>query len=225
MLTRDQVRRLDRLAIEKYGLPGIVLMENAGRGAAELLAARRDPHAGPVCLCCGKGNNGGDGFVMARHLALRGLETDIIIFDDPDSFSADAGLNYEVARRLGLRLVRLRLPEDEAALEGHFARAGWIVDALLGTGAKGPLRPDYACVVARLNRSGKPVLAVDLPTGLDCDTGSITGECVQATLTATFAAVKGGFETAAGRRAAGEVIVVPIGIPVNILDREPVDSP
>src|SRR5947208_6172474 len=164
-ITRNQVRELDRRAIEEFGVPGVVLMENAGRGAAEVLL--RLGVTGRVVVCCGKGNNGGDGFVIARHLDNHGVAVRVLYFGKPEALTGDAAINFEIVRRSGLPLTVFS--ETVPALD--LADAEWVVDALLGTGVTGPARPPLDRVIAAINAGGAKVLAVDVPSGLDCDTG------------------------------------------------------
>ena len=212
-LMRAQVREIDRLAIDEYGLPGIVLMENAGRGAAELLHGLA-PGA-TVAIVCGKGNNAGDGFVIARHIENLGHPVRLLLACDPAELRGDAAIAWGVAEKAGIqvrRLVTATLDEWERAVAG----ADWVVDALLGTGATGAPRGAIATAIEAVNaagRSGAKVFAVDLPSGLDCDTGSAAGACIRATLTATFVARKVGFDAPAAPAFLGEVRVLDIGAP------------
>ncbi len=212
-LTREQVRGLDRRAIEEYGVSGVVLMENAGRGAAELLLSL-GVH-GPVAVCCGKGNNGGDGFVIARHLANHQVEVRVLLFADPDDLTGDAAVNYRVAVKMGLPLeVHAGRTPDPKALEASLNAAEWVVDALFGTGLTGPVRPPLDEVIAAINRSPARVLAVDIPSGLDCDTGEPLGPTVRAHHTVAFAAQKVGFANPAAGPWLGVVHLVDIGAPL-----------
>lgn len=215
-LTRDEVRDIDRRAIEEYGLPGIVLMENAGRGAAELLMNLGI--AGPVVICAGKGNNGGDGFVIARHLDLHGYDTRLLLFCDPAELRGDAAINYGVLQAAELAGRVLGISPDAASLAAELAGADWIVDALLGTGTRGTIREPYLTAIAEINRANRKVLAVDLPSGMDCDTGQPLGACVRATHTATFVARKTGFDAAGAGQLTGVVHVIDIGIPRRLRD-------
>jgi NAD(P)H-hydrate epimerase len=212
-ISREQVRDIDRRAIE-FGLPGRVLMENAGRGIADLLI-ERGVH-GPVVLCCGRGNNGGDGFVTARHLEAAGVDVEVLLFTDPLELTGDAASNLAVLRRAQTPLTTA-LDLTPAEWAATLQSADWIVDALLGTGLTGEVRAPYDAVIETINSAGRPVLAVDLPTGMDCDTGRPLGECVQAEVTATFVARKLGFEAAGTERLTGEVVVLPIGVPRLLL--------
>jgi NAD(P)H-hydrate epimerase len=215
-LTRSQVRSIDAKAIAEYGLPGIVLMENAGRGAAEILV-ELDAH-GPVVICAGKGNNGGDGFVIARHLELFGVETRVLLFCDPHELAGDAATNFHVLVRAQQRLDVLGKSPDAAALDQKLSAADWIVDALLGTGMQGSIREPYLAVIEAINRSGKKVFAVDLPSGMDCDTGQPLGACIRADHTATFVARKIGFDAPGAQKLTGQIHVVGIGVPQRLLD-------
>jgi NAD(P)H-hydrate epimerase len=214
-LTREQVRSIDRRAIEEFGMPGAVLMENAGRGAAEVLLALGVP--GPVSICCGKGNNGGDGFVIARHLANRGVAVRIELFARPEDLTGDAAIHYRSIARAGLPVTVHAGPNvDEAALRGVLSRSAWIVDALFGTGLAGPVRAPFDRVIAAVNGSGVRVFAVDLPSGLDCDSGAPLGPTVRASHTATFVALKQGFASAGARAWLGQVHTVDIGVPLPL---------
>jgi NAD(P)H-hydrate epimerase len=212
-LSRAEVRELDRRAIEEYGLPGVVLMENAGRGAAEVLL--RLDGSGRVVLCCGKGNNGGDGFVIARHLDNRQVPVRVLLFARPEELTGDAAVNYHVIARSDVPVVVL---PDDAILQTELSQASWVIDALFGTGLSGPVRPPFDRVIAAINDSGKRVFAVDIPSGLDCDTGQPLGPTVRAEHTATFVALKTGFANPAAKQWVGQVHVVDIGAPRKLLE-------
>jgi NAD(P)H-hydrate epimerase len=211
-LSRAEVREIDRRAIEEFGVPGVVLMENAGRGAAELLLALGV--TGRVVVCCGKGNNGGDGFVIARHLDLRRIPVEVLLFARPEDLTGDAAVNFHIISKAGITIgVRAGNSIDEPSLQRELAEADWVVDALFGTGLQGPLRAPFDQVVAAINASPARVLAVDIPSGLDCDTGEPLGPTVRARYTATFVAQKKGFANPAARPWLGEVHVLGIGAP------------
>lgn len=210
-LTRDQVRDIDRRAWEEYGLSTLVLMENAGRGAAEFL--RQRPIHGPVAICAGKGNNGGDGFVIARWLESFQMPVEVLLFAEPKDLSGDAAANYQILRRAGMAGKVLGMSPKAGEIEAALGLAGLIVDALLGTGARGTVREPCESAIRAINASGKPVLAVDLPSGMDCDTGQPLGLCVRATWTVTFVDRKTGFDAPGAANLTGEVHVAPIGVP------------
>jgi NAD(P)H-hydrate epimerase len=210
-LTRSQVRELDRRAVEEFGVPGVVLMENAGRGAAELLL--RLGVEGTVAICCGKGNNGGDGFVIARHLDIRGVSVRVHLVVPPEGLAGDAAINYRIIERSNIPIVR--------GIE-TLSDAQWIVDALLGTGLSGAVRPPFWGAIDAINRRGASVLAVDIPSGLDCDTGTPLGIAVHADHTATFVAPKAGFQNPAARPWLGQVHLLDIGAPRALVADYPV---
>ena len=215
-LSRDEVRDVDRRAIEEYGMPGIVLMENAGRGAAELLV--KLGVSGTVVICAGKGNNGGDGFVIARHLENRGIIITVLLCADPDQLKGDASVNYGITAKAGTPMSVLGDTFDVERLEKQLAEADWIVDALLGTGTGGAIREPYVTIINRINASSAKVFAVDLPSGLDCDTGEPLDPCVRADHTATFVARKVGFERTVSQEWTGTVHVIDIGVPRGLLE-------
>jgi NAD(P)H-hydrate epimerase len=216
-LSRAEVREIDRRAIEDYGLPGVVLMENAGRSAAELLVNDLGA-SGKIAIVCGKGNNAGDGFVIARHLELCGCNVELFLAAPSDQFSGDAAVFFDVVRKSGIEwrdLSQASADEWTAALSD--ASPNWIVDALLGTGLTGPAREPFATAIEIINSLKLPTFAVDLPSGLDCDTGLPLGPCVRATHTGTFVARKIGFDQPASREWTGEVHVLDIGLPAIML--------
>lgn len=216
-MTRDEVRLVDRTAIEWLGLPGIALMENAGRSAAEIL--QRRGAIGPVWVCTGSGNNGGDGFVIARHLWLAGIEVRILQAADPERLKGDALINHQVAAKLGLELLRYDDARDRARWLAERSEADWIVDALLGTGVSSDVRSPYDGLIREINESGACVLAVDLPSGLDCDRGEPLGCAVSADVTVTFVSRKAGFEAESSKEFTGDVVVAGIGVPADLAGR------
>jgi NAD(P)H-hydrate epimerase len=211
-LSRAEVREIDRRAIEEYGVPGIVLMENAGRGAAEVL--RSLGISGRVVICCGKGNNGGDGFVIARHLDNAGVPVHVWLFAKPEELTGDAAISFHVISRTPLPIA---VGFDETALRQELGTAAWIVDALFGTGLIGPVRQPFDRIIATINESPAPVFAVDIPSGLDCDNGQPLGATIRAKHTVTFVAPKKGFAEPAAQEWLGQVHVVDIGAPRVLL--------
>jgi NAD(P)H-hydrate epimerase len=217
-LSRAEVRDLDRRAIHEYGVPGVVLMENAGRGAAELLL-RLNPDRQRVLILCGPGNNGGDGFVIARHLQNAGVEIDLLLFGTVEQLTPDAKVNGLVWQKSGpLWTASVGSPLDADIRRVIDGAPGWVVDALFGTGLTRALGPPFDEVVAAVNARGRPVLAVDIPSGLDCDTGEPLGPTVRATHTATFVAPKKGFLNPKAEPWLGEVHALDIGAPKKLVD-------
>lgn len=215
-LSRDEVRAVDRRAIEEFGMPGVALMENAGRNTAEWLWETElvgTPSAVEVVVCAGKGNNGGDGFVIARHLENRGVSVEVLVFAAREDIKGDAATNLTILERTG---TPLHFAEGEIVpkrLAETLAGADWVVDALLGNGVQGEIREPFGTVIRTINAAGASVLAVDLPSGMDCDTGEPLGECIRANRTATFVAPKLGFTHEVAKPYLGEVRVIDIGAP------------
>ena len=215
ILSRDQVREVDRRAIDDYGMSGLVLMENAGRGVADTLLTL-GVH-GPVIVCCGKGNNGGDGLVIARHLDNRDTTVRVLLFADPAELRGDAAANWHILERAGIPFATFGKDVTAAQLKPHLADADWIVDALLGTGASGEPQPPYSAAIEAINGAVKRVLAVDLPCGLDCDSGVASIQTVTADHTCTFVAAKPGFYKGNAQHYTGRVHVIDIGVPRRLL--------
>ncbi len=207
VLSRNQARELDRRASAEFGVHGVVLMENAGRAAAEILCSLA-VH-GRVLVCCGKGNNGGDGFVIARHLANRGMKVETLLFAQPQQLTGDALTNFHILERgqVPFRIGSLDILNQE------LPRTEWVVDALFGTGLQGPVQPPQDLVIEAINAWGGRVLAVDIPSGLDADSGQASGAAVRASHTVTFVASKLGFTNPAAAAWLGRVHVADIGLP------------
>lgn len=216
-LTREQVREVDRMASEQFGVPSIVLMENAGRAVADTLEALGI--GGRVIIACGRGNNAGDGLVVARHLDLRGYQVHLLMVGSPDLLSGDALTNWQIILRSGIDVREVdRVTSNNSwhdALEG----AEWLVDALLGTGARGAPRSPMDEVIRVLNDHPARRLAVDVPSGLDCDTGEVTEPTFRADHTCTFVAPKPALVMAACAPWVGQLHILDIGAPRALLER------
>lgn len=217
VLTRDQVRNCDRIAIERFHVPGIVLMENAGSAAARWINGELARRSGRrVCILAGPGNNGGDGFVVARHLANDGVDVQILLFTPAEKIKGDAAANFAIIHAMQITLCELgnSTPNQvAAAIRDRAGQADLVVDALLGTGATGQPREPIRTAIETLNALNRPVVALDTPSGLDCDTGEpLGGPAVHAVATVTFAAMKKGFAQGRARDFTGPVQVASIGI-------------
>jgi hydroxyethylthiazole kinase-like uncharacterized protein yjeF len=214
-LTREQVRAIDKHAQAVLGVPTIVLMENAGRAAVDAIERHFGRSAGRrFAVVAGAGNNGGDGFVMARHLAMRGAVVTTFLLAGAAEAGGDAGTNLAILRNLQ-HDIRDAAGPALSSLGKQLGEYEYVIDAIGGTGITGPLRQGAAAAVEQVNASGLPVIAVDIPTGLDCDNGTTAGPCVRAAFTVTMAAMKQGFLAPSARQYTGEVVVVDIGIPVT----------
>lgn len=215
-LTRAEVREVDRRAIEEFGMSGLVLMENAGRGCVDVLCELEC--RGPVVVVCGKGNNAGDGFVMARHLDLRGIGVKVVLLSGSEELRGDAAANLQIVSRCGIPIVDLSKGFRPDVLMRELDGAEWIVDAILGTGASGAPRPPVDEAIRVMNGARAKRLAVDLPSGLDCDTGEAAEATFLADHTCTFVAAKAGFGNPAAARFLGQVHVLDIGAPRALVE-------
>jgi len=211
----EEMKRIDAFAIDSIGIPGVVLMENAGRAVFETAykgLAGRDSHA---LVFCGRGNNGGDGFVVARHLINNGVETHVFLVGAMSRIKGDARVNLRILQKMGVsinRITKKSLPE----LRRRMKRCGIIIDALLGTGLSGEVSGIYRNVIELINEAGCPVLAIDIPSGLDGNTGKPLGIAVIANTTVTFQLPKKAFENPRARNFTGRLEVVDIGIPMHL---------
>jgi hydroxyethylthiazole kinase-like uncharacterized protein yjeF len=220
ILTSREMKDIDRATIEDIGIPGPVLMENAGLQVMKALKARfprlREER---VVVAAGKGNNGGDGLVVARHLAAIGAAPKVLLLASRDEVKGDAALNLAVAAKLGIPIVEVRTAEDWKRCRMDLLHATIIVDALFGTGLLKPLDGLYAQAVEDINRTRAFKLAVDIPSGLSSDTFETIGPCVRADLTVCLAAPKIAHIFPPAEECVGELIVAGIGIPPALLEK------
>jgi len=217
-VTREEARRIDKLAIEKYGIPGIVLMENAGlavsRVVSQMFGDKKDAR---VAIFCGKGNNGGDGFVVARHLINGDIGVNIYLLCEKKDVKGDALINLNILLRMGQEVKELTCPDDIEGIKEEVYGASLIVDAILGTGAEGDVKEPMKSSIDFINGTLLPIVSVDIPSGLDADNGVLLGTSIKATKTVTFVAPKKGFYLNEGRFRTGEVTIADIGISDKIL--------
>jgi NAD(P)H-hydrate epimerase len=215
------MQNLDRRTINECGIPGIVLMENAGRGAAQAMAIHF-PHlpAMRVAIVCGRGNNGGDGFVIARCLMARGTTVAVYLLSEADRVKGDAKVNLDAFIRSGGRVVQVSGSEQVKGKREEIVAHDLLVDAMFGTGLNSEISGFYAEVIDCLNGSGKPIVAVDIPSGLDPNTGRPLGACITATVTVTFGLPKLGQVIYPGLSHVGELDVIDIGIPASFVEEE-----
>ncbi len=220
VLTAAQMQKLDRLASEQLAIPGLVLMENAGAGVARLIDERfpDDAERGVVILC-GPGNNGGDGFVIARHLFNLGCEVELFLLGASEKLRGDAKTNHAIAANMDLPIAEVKKAADLLKVRSALSRAGLVVDALFGTGLDRPIEGLGAELINLVNKSKLPVVAVDIPSGLSADTGKPWEPAIRADLTATFALAKLGHYLLPGSSLCGQVEIVDISLP-QILLRE-----
>jgi NAD(P)H-hydrate epimerase len=219
LVSADTMRSLDRRAERDYGIKGLVLMENAGRGVAEIVTGECARVKGDrVAVIVGKGNNGGDGFVCARHLKNSGFNVTVISLADTGEIKGDAGVNARIWERMG-SVETVSKAGDVKKHASTLKHSTVIVDGLLGTGIASPVRGVYAGVIDFMNELRKPIVAIDIPSGLDATTGRILGSCVKATVTATMGLPKMGLFVYPGRDFTGRVEVVGIGMPGELTEK------
>ena len=226
--TASQMRNIDRSAEELGAIPSIVLMENAAIACVEEIL--KIDNLKSAVVFCGKGNNGGDGLAIARHLYNRGIETSVYLVCGSE-FSKDALINFEITSKLGVKIVELH---DADLLEMNISNCDVVVDAIFGTGIKGEIEGLAAEVIDIINDNAKYVLSVDIPSGVDADSGKISKFTVQADKTVTFAAYKLGMLMYPGALKTGEIVVKDISIPeyiingqninINIIDKQFVNT-
>lgn len=219
-VTREEMRELDRKAIEIYGIPGILLMENAGRNVAEEVLKMMDTKSKiKVAVLCGKGNNGGDGFVAARHLHNYNIPVCVFLVAKISDIlkDADAGTNLKILLNMKIHIREILLTTEINSILMELCNYDIIVDALFGTGLSGDVREPFKMLIAGVNHLNRPIVSVDIPSGLDCNNGNILGTAMKATKTVTFAISKRGFYLRDGPLHTGEIIVTDICIPKELI--------
>lgn len=220
LVTASEMREMDRMTINEAGIPGVVLMENAARSATKVFLDHFNPqHDSFIVILCGKGNNGGDGYVMARYLHEKGMNVTVGITGEKSSITGDALVNLKIIEKLGLDI--LEIIDDEAfhSLKDKLLKSSYIIDGLLGTGLNSPVRGMYKEIIENVNLSGKPVMSIDIPSGLNADTGQEMGVSVRADLTVTFGFPKAGQFVYPGAELVGRLVNVDIGIPHVVSDK------
>ncbi len=210
-VTTAVMKEMDRRSIHEYGLPGAVLMENAGACVAEAAVQGVLPVDGSVLVMAGAGNNAGDGFVAARYLANRGFQVRVVTAVEESACSEDAAMYLAVIKKMGIEITRWR--DGQHVDKGD---VGAILDSLLGTGLSGPLRAPYDQMIQAVNEADAPVVAVDIPSGLNGDTGEVATVAVKAHTTVTFALPKAGLYLGEGPWLAGRIIVGDIEMPRSV---------
>lgn len=222
LLTRELVRSIDADAVEKLGVPIIVLMENAARGAFDVVRAKFADKLNRVLIVGGVGQNGGDGWALARHLIAAGFSPTVAFCCEENQIQGDAKTNFESLKRLGAQLVAIRSAQT---LTAHLEQASLIVDALFGTGLDRPVEGLYRDVILAMNQAEAPCVALDLPSGIDANTGNVLGVAVDADVTVTFAAHKRGLHQFPAVAHVGELVLVSIGVPAPELSQAALMEP
>src|SRR3954468_20263745 len=219
VLNTAQMREADRRTIEDIGIPSLVLMENTGRQTvAAMEAMYGDLQERQVAVLCGRGNNGGDGFVVARTLVQRGVDVSVFVLGLIGDVRGDARVNLDILGRLGVTVVEI---SDGQAWELHLSEVrdcNLIVDAIFGTGLNAPVRGLIESVITDVNASGIPVVAIDIPSGLSADSCDVMGESIDAGTTVTLGAPKLPLVLPPAENRAGDIVIADIGIPAEVID-------
>jgi len=217
--TAEEMRQLDRRAIEDVGIPGAVLMENAGLHVVRVMQEHSsDLREKKVLIVCGKGNNGGDGFVVARHLSNRGVDIRVTLLAEKHSLKGDAKLNFTIAEKMNIPIIEITSNEQIPAFRNLLQQADIVVDAILGTGITEAVQGFYKNIIESINKTHKQIVAVDIPSGLSADTGVVPGSCVHADVTVTFGLPKRGLILYPAANYVGDLHVVDIGIPKHLIE-------
>jgi NAD(P)H-hydrate epimerase len=219
VVTANQMRRIDQQTIEDIGIPGMVLMEHAGSAIVRTIQSQF-PNCRRIGIVVGKGNNGGDGLVIARQLSHVGQSVQIFLVSPPDHFTGDALTNLQIVQNLKLPIEHVCSETALEAMEGKIAACELIVDAIFGTGLRGGVRGDIAAVIERINAIQRPVIAIDLPSGLDADTGQVEGACIRADYTVTIGLPKRGLLLHPGAELTGQLEVADIGFPARVINAQ-----
>ncbi len=216
-ITAASMKEIDRKAQEIYGIQSIILMENAGIAVANLAkkVLRKKPKI--IAVFCGKGNNGGDGYVAARHLFNNGFDVKVFVISNYSSIKGDSKINLEIILKMGIEVYELSDSLNKIYVKKILDNSFLIIDAIFGIGFKGTVPDHIADIIDIMNSSKKPILAVDVPSGLEADTGKKTNICVNATKTLTFTLPKKGFYKNDGPYFTGNISVSDIGIPKALL--------
>lgn len=216
-----EMREIDKKAVEEYGIPEILLMENAGRRVAEVCSDLLGGFAGKkICVLAGRGNNGGDALVAARHIENQGAQVRVFLMGNSERLTAGTKLHRDILLKMGMQVHTLEAERDWDKFQVAMRFADGIVDGMMGTGFTGELRADVVRVIKLVNSLAKPVIAIDIPTGVEADTGATPGEAIQATCTVTFGLPKVGHLICPGETATGQLYIDDIGIPNALLSDE-----
>lgn len=219
VVTAQEMRQIDQQTIEEIGIPGAVLMEHAGTAIVQAIR-EHFPECQRIAVIVGKGNNGGDGLVVARQLAHAGQPIQIFLVSPPESFAGDALTNLQIAQNLDLSITSVLSEDELKGAKSQIASADLIVDSIFGTGLRGGVHGFIGEIIGCINETGKPVVAIDLPSGLAADTGIAEGECIQATYTVTMGLPKRGNLIHPGATFTGELEVADIGFPSSVIDAQ-----
>ncbi len=225
VVTAEIMRTLDRKAIEEFGIPGLVLMENAARGTVGAMFRHFPNLSGmQVGILAGRGNNGGDGFAVARYLLNRGISCHVYLLAAREELRGDAAANLEIFIRMGGTVSEILNLEEWESQKEKIATHDLLVDGILGTGLKGEVQGFFQAIIEFMNSLGTPIVAIDIPSGLDADNGQVLGVCIRASLTVTFGLLKRGLLVLPGVQYCGKTVLVDISLPRPSVETEPLQD-
>lgn len=216
-VSAKKMKDIDQAAIEEFKVPSIVLMENAGRAAAEVAALMLTDKNKKIVIVCGKGNNGGDGFVCTRHLVNKGVNVLVFLTCNRDQLKGDAKINFSILEKMNVSIYELTKEGNFTNLENKIKNSELVIDAIFGIGITGKIKEPYSEIINIINKNKNKVLALDIPSGLDATEGISLGSCIKADKTITFAVAKTGLVNKQGPTFSGEIIVADISIPKQLL--------
>jgi ADP-dependent NAD(P)H-hydrate dehydratase / NAD(P)H-hydrate epimerase len=219
-ITAEQMKKIDKAAIDRFGIPSLVLMENAGRAASDIAYNMLIDKMSKVICICGKGNNGGDGFVCTRHLINKGVNVLVFLTCSRNKLKGDAKINFSILEKMNVSIYELTKEDNFTNLEKEIINSELVVDAIFGIGITGKIKDPYSEIIEIINKNKNKTLALDIPSGLDATKGISLGSCIKADRTVTFAAAKTGLTNNQGPSFSGEITVADISIPKQLLKRK-----
>ena len=215
-VSSQQMRKIDRAASKRFGIPPLLLMENAGRSVYEVAQAMLKNKKSRIAIFCGYGNNGGDGFVTARHLVNHGYPVNVFLVGAKKKMSDESRVNFKIINRMKVNIQRLFRREHVCVLGRHLQGTELLIDAIFGIGMRGALNSFYGELIEQINKSNIPIVAVDIPSGLDADRGVVVSSAIRAQKTITMGLLKKGFRNPTAKEYLGKVIVADISLPQQL---------
>ncbi|MFC1645742.1 NAD(P)H-hydrate epimerase [Candidatus Omnitrophota bacterium] len=215
-VTSQRMREIDKLATKRFGIPSLILMENAGRSVAEEAKKMLISNSAPIVIFCGYGNNGGDGFVVARHLCNSGYKVEVFLIGARKKMSDDTKINFKIITKMKIKIRKIANKRQIDSALSNLKRPHLIIDAVFGIGIKGELSNFYRRLFEKINSLGVPVLSVDIPSGLDADKGVPLPIAIKARKTVTMGLIKRGFLSSFAKKYLGKIIIADISLPSRL---------
>ena len=213
--TSQIMRNIDSYCIDVLGIPGIILMENAALKVMKNIPENNKKFV----IVCSSGNNGGDGFVVARHLLNRGNYVEVFFLGSDENMSADALVNFNIIRNMGAKIIEVNNNEELEILRESIIKSEITIDAIFGTGLSREVKGIYSLAITIMNDNSKSILSIDVPSGFECNSGKVMGNCIRSNKTVTFELYKKGFLSYDAEAITGEIVIENIGIPKDVLDK------